>query len=195
MKLPEIPTDNLYKFMALSGIAVIFASFLPFYLFYNLNIKAIRLSGKLEELKLVSKLSEMKYERLSERSYELLKVLDELLKVQAEEPEEQQKIKKTFEELEKLQIQRAEKIKMAEKDALDSIQHLAQWKELVYLKRCYRAALLIGMFALGFGIILTIRGFQFWKEKLQIPQDLIIKQKAEEATKTPRMAKDTKGEI
>ncbi len=187
MKFPEIPTDNLYKFMALSGIAVIFASFLPFYLFYNLNIKAIRLSGKLEELKAVRDYSELRHKTLAATIDGLLKV-----RARAEELKEQQNTEKILEEL---HAKQAENTEMLWKSALAAIQHNAQWKELVYLKRCYKAALLIGMSALGFGIILTIRGFQFWKEKLQIPQDLIIKQKAEEATKTPRMAKDTKGEI
>jgi len=187
MKFPEIPTDNLYKFMALSGITIILASLLPCYLSYQIQIEAIRLSGKLEELKAVSDYSELRHKTLAATIDGLLKV-----RARAEELKEQQNTEKILEEL---HAKQAENTEMLWKSTLAAIQHKAQWKELLYLKRWYNLTRIISALAFVCGLILTIRGFQLWKEKLQIPQDLIIKQKAEEATKTPRMAKDTKGEI
>lgn len=40
MELPNLPTDNLYKFMALSGLIILLSDlFIPGYAVYKLNIK------------------------------------------------------------------------------------------------------------------------------------------------------------
>ena len=43
MKLPEIPTDNLYKFMAIGGLAMIVISLVPFFRMYEIGVEGIRL--------------------------------------------------------------------------------------------------------------------------------------------------------
>jgi len=45
MELPQLPTDNLYKFMALSGIAVIVISLAPLLHAHRLRVESIRLGG------------------------------------------------------------------------------------------------------------------------------------------------------
>jgi TM2 domain-containing membrane protein YozV len=40
MQLPNLPTDNLYKFISLSGLTIfIFSFFIPFYFDYSINLK------------------------------------------------------------------------------------------------------------------------------------------------------------
>jgi hypothetical protein len=50
MSWPEIPTDNLYKFMAISGIVIIVCAQIPSYHAINLNVESIRLSGEQQVL-------------------------------------------------------------------------------------------------------------------------------------------------
>lgn len=50
MRSPEIPTDNLYKFMALSGVAILVFSLIPFYHAQRLHLDALRLSGDIRIL-------------------------------------------------------------------------------------------------------------------------------------------------
>jgi hypothetical protein len=50
MKFPEIPTDNLYKFMAISGIILFIAAFLPVVHSFKLKVESIRLNGEIETL-------------------------------------------------------------------------------------------------------------------------------------------------
>lgn len=46
MKLPEIPTDNLYKFMAIAGLAMIVISLMPFFRMHDIGVEGIRLIGE-----------------------------------------------------------------------------------------------------------------------------------------------------
>jgi len=48
-EMPDIPTDNLYKFMALFGLVLIVVSFVPKYYWYQFSIEKIRFSGDLEK--------------------------------------------------------------------------------------------------------------------------------------------------
>jgi hypothetical protein len=50
MRFPEIPTDNLYKFMALSGVAILVLSLTPFYHAHRLYLESLRLSGDIRIL-------------------------------------------------------------------------------------------------------------------------------------------------
>ncbi|MGA1979617.1 MAG: hypothetical protein ABSG99_03505 [Sedimentisphaerales bacterium] len=51
MKFPEIPTDNLYKFMAIFGLILVIAPYLSIFYAYKLTDDAIRLEGEIETLK------------------------------------------------------------------------------------------------------------------------------------------------
>lgn len=59
-ELPEIPTDNLYKFMAISGLVLIVASLIPSYLWYKFSIEEIRLSREREKFKIAARESMVK---------------------------------------------------------------------------------------------------------------------------------------
>jgi hypothetical protein len=50
MKLPVFPTDNLYKFMALFGIALLIAEYLPLFHAYKLTVDQTRLDGEINVL-------------------------------------------------------------------------------------------------------------------------------------------------
>jgi len=46
MKFFEIPTDNLYKFMATTGILLLIISYLPIYLAWEAGGNLARMKGK-----------------------------------------------------------------------------------------------------------------------------------------------------
>ncbi len=47
MKFPELPTDNLYKFMALFGITLLISSYFPLFQTYKLMVDSARLGGEI----------------------------------------------------------------------------------------------------------------------------------------------------
>jgi hypothetical protein len=51
MKIPAIPTDNLYKFMALFGIVLLISGYLPYFQAHKLTIDETRLDGEILILK------------------------------------------------------------------------------------------------------------------------------------------------
>lgn len=51
MKIPVIPTDNLYKFMALFGIVLLISGYLPYFQAHKLTIDWARLNGEILILK------------------------------------------------------------------------------------------------------------------------------------------------
>lgn len=64
-EIPEIPTDNLYKFMAISGLVLIAVSFIPKYYWYQLSIEKIRLSRDIAKYTMSAKgIMEKDYEQL-----------------------------------------------------------------------------------------------------------------------------------
>ena len=52
MEIPKLPTDNLYKFMALSGLVILILSAIPYYRKYEFDIELIRLEAEAENLRL-----------------------------------------------------------------------------------------------------------------------------------------------
>ena len=55
MNIPELPTDNLYKFVALAGLFFIFSAFLPFLHSHYLQVDLINALGESAVLKLEAK--------------------------------------------------------------------------------------------------------------------------------------------
>ncbi len=71
MEFPEIPTDNLYKFMALSGVVILVLSLIPFYHAHRLYLDALHLSGDI-------KICGIQLEWQSKDANELMQQLDTL---------------------------------------------------------------------------------------------------------------------
>jgi hypothetical protein len=177
MNLPSIPTDNLYKFMALSGILLVIAAFIPQHWYYNLQIEYQELDGeanilmlKNEKLILEGKKIVREHEKLTREGGILFK---ELAKRTTKELGEMTK------EYDKILLETAEK---AEKRANISYENkiaaerLLTLKKILVLKR-RRINLYMWIANINFstGILLTIWGFGLWYFKLQKYQDKIIK--------------------
>lgn len=206
MELPSLPTDNLYKFIALSGIALVIVSILPFFHRYKLQVEIIRLEGNIDvlerqvewteadvnELKKESATLKKETATLLDKTYKFKDRVDKLKETHASDKdsvvntgetssgidkelltETKDIIKKRLEIEERLfeivEIHRKHKIKAANIKAKD--------KEHTYLKRMIYMESYVGCAGLVSGLFLAIIGFTLWYKRLQVPQDLIIKQK------------------
>jgi len=78
MRFPEIPTDNLYKFMALSGVAILVFSLIPFYHAYRLKLESLRLRGDVRILGIQIEWESINRDELLQQTSTLKKQVDEL---------------------------------------------------------------------------------------------------------------------
>ncbi|MCK4822713.1 hypothetical protein KA005_43520 [bacterium] len=201
MELPSLPTDNLYKFIALSGIALVIVSMLPFFHRYKLQVEIIRLEGDIDVLErqtqwTVADVNELKKEvaTLLDKTYKLKDRVDKLKETQASDKdsvvntgetssgigkglltETKDLTKKRLEIEERLleikEINRKHKIKVANIKAKN--------KEHKYLKRMINMESKVGCAGLVSGFFLAIIGFTLWYKRLQVPQDRMLKTDAE----------------
>jgi hypothetical protein len=154
INLPTLPTDNLYKFLALSGLAIAILSLvLPV-----IRISEIRI--KLVEVKTQSNLLNIKIEELS-------KDTDRLAKKTALSPEETESLRNRLIE---------HKIKVVELSGrFEQINSLN--RDLDYLM-----ILFWGGLPLGAGI--SVLGFMAWYFLVQKPNDLLLKKQVENQNQT-----------
>jgi hypothetical protein len=184
MKFPEIPTDNLYKFMAISGIVLIISSYLPVYL-------ASKKVGVLERIKGESKLIDQEHdwvtkdlEILGHQIDTLMTQVVELTGISASEitmalnagysfneiskdkNANLEKYQMKWEELEakyqeQIKLQREQIIKLIQIDTNLNV-HNRYLKMLLWWKKLTLITFSVGCFLSGFG-------FVRWYIKLQVP--------------------------
>lgn len=194
MKLFEIPTDNLYKFMALSGIMMLIVSLIPFYHSYELKLEAIRLNGEIKTLNVqINYLSEDLSE-LNKEVSALYKETDSIKRQlgaldaneavgikQALSDDEKVEIIKRSEEITKKATEQKSKLlqyqEINRKQELTSIKHDNEIQKQKFLLFVIWNELIIGTLGLLFGIILSYKGFLLWYKKLQVPLDKIVQRK------------------
>lgn len=190
MKLPEIPTDNLYKFMALSGIVILIASFIPFSYAHKLKVKTIHLNSEIEilrqqrewltkdmnDLEAASKKLLQRYDKYDEYATrkgagDHTSELSEVFKTKLDA-----KGKQVLKELSELSDLNRQKF-------VSEAQQRAKYKELKYLLIIMRMGLSLSVVGLVSGIFLAYIGFSLWYNRLQIPLDRLIKNKAKDEQK------------
>lgn len=178
MKFPEIPTDNLYKFIALSGLTLVILSFLPNFHAYNHKVSLIRLDGEVKTLKkevewVSSDLKKLDNE-IESAEMKIARPLSDILKGKAIEFE------KHREELDELRAKRSRHVEMLRKQIIKAIQISTKQQEQVYLGKRILIEIVIAGCTGILGVLLAVNGFVFWYKKLQLPQDIIISKKAKE---------------
>ncbi|MFY4857616.1 hypothetical protein ACOTVL_04065 [Aliarcobacter butzleri] len=163
MQLPTIPTDNLYKFMALSGLTIIlFFSFSLIYFFYKIQLEMIEQRKNANLVKEKTKI----LGRLKDNHVKYTEILLELRK-------EKEITKKEFYELQQKGILNFNKY--ADSILLDININMSNL-EVLAGKIIFSIVILIfsGMGVFG-GYKLSKKGFNLWYEKLQVYQDRQIK--------------------
>jgi hypothetical protein len=156
MNLPTLPTENIYKFMALSGLALLIFSFtFPSRLADELELKAVEVTV---EGKLISmEVSELQGEVESAKSNPNLSIED--------------KISFTH----KLTQLNTKLIQFSGNNLRLSVLH----KQASH-------ALNLSLSGFFFGLITAFFGFIFWYIRIQKPADLLLKKQATIQINTPR---------
>jgi hypothetical protein len=144
MNIPSLPTDNLYKFLALSGLAIaIFGLVFP-----AIRISEIRL--KLIEANTQTRLLKLEIDQLKED-------VDTAKKKSSVSPEEIGNIRKRMIEI---------NVKKVELDG-----RTEQIKALMEDLNFARGALKVSA---PLGLVISFLGFYFWYSLIQKPNDLLL---------------------
>ena len=154
MQIPNLPTDNLYKFMALSGlILIILSAVFPLWLLHNIGLEHIEIKKELD----------------------LLDIEERYLR---EEQEEAREGLKALPPNKKIEARRSidEKAKDYSKKLMQTKGNFEKMKYLVSEAKKLKIFSCIGA---GVGAIVTYCGFLLWYRRLQKYQDQIIKSEAQ----------------
>jgi len=191
MKFPEIPTDNLYKFMAISGITIVIISLLPFYHVHVATIDTIRLGGEIQKLDEQAIWITEDVEKLKEETDKLKKEVDKKLGhisfkeieevVRAQKPDSEmtkEQVEKVEDELNKIELKASEITNAIRKHKTLSIELKMKLNEQTYLNRVMRIESILFLIGALVGFLLSLTGFMLWYRKVQILQDRIIQKKA-----------------
>ncbi len=163
MQLPTIPTDNLYKFMSISGILVML-------FFFSISIYSVyKIQDQIREENKSMSILEAKTKILERLRDNHKAYLDELLKL----TEEKEITKKEFYELQKQEILRFnEYLNTIEIDLAISSSNI---KDLNTTINFVGIILLVSMILFFRSFYFTKKMFKLWYEKLQVYQDRNIK--------------------
>lgn len=148
LPIPTLPTDNLYKFMALSGLAILIISTV----FPMMRISEIKL--KLVEL---------------ETQTEIIGIETQKLKEEVSEKAEQ--IEKWMLRLKDLEADRKRMIKLQ----IKTVELVGQRKLVEVLLEDLRSYLIFIMVGGALGGLLCSSGFGLWYGLVQRPSDLLLK--------------------
>jgi len=180
MEFPQIPTDNLYKFMALSGLAL-FAAFvlIPGQKILELERQAAQLGGEYEILHIELKDREHEFSLVQEKIEALkkkikkipqnsrlnktegLELLSELREVETEQQNAHQKLIQT-------------KIFRAKINAKNE-----EMRVVAESTKVTNRVIAFGAFV---GIVLMSAGFKLWHKRVQLLQDQLLKLQVESET-------------
>lgn len=149
-KIP-LPTDNLYKFIALFGLTLVILSFIPFYHSYKV---------KIEEIEVIAN-----FNKLKPQSDRLIIYIKSLLAEKDYEPEGNLAPKS-------LLIKEYNKLYMPIEIELNKLE--IQTLKNAELKKLVRAELILSIMILLMGVGFMFFGFKHWYYKLQKYQDMII---------------------
>lgn len=180
MDFTTLPTDNLYKFQALSGIALVILSL---YLVFNFSKIIYKQFFKLlydrENLKFKTDLLEKHMKRVDK----------ELTKLEIIQSESKLKNMPDIESLntEKFEVD-LEKVKILHIQTQEKSSELMHLQKRLKIQLSQMGVLLIAFAILYFtvalimfkGVKLSEKGFNSWYEKVQIYQDIIIQNQSRE---------------
>ena len=169
MELLKPPTDNLYKFLALSGVLVLAVSiFYPFWQWYHIKERSIEVSKESEFL--LADIDRMKTELESD-----LKTLTELQK----EEEEGNYKGDPVERIQRLQQRNQQHMSLALESRKKSIELHSKQELLNLYSRMAIAITLAGVLGIAGGLGTAAFGFGLWYTRLQKYQDMILQKEAE----------------
>ena len=184
MTIPNLPTDNLYKFTALSGvILIIFSLYYPREKLYETRLKIIDVGYKMKVLeakrRIISKSIDENSRELKSFNRELNKIFEKIenRKIKGEDS------KTIISDLKKKRSYHLKKHlkadhKLAELE-LYGLKILKLQKETEMLNDIYVSRAFISIFINIFGIIMAFIGFKLWYTRVQKCIDRTLKDTTE----------------
>lgn len=177
MQIPSLPTDNLYKFMALSGVflTIVFL-LLTIYSIYLKEVKTLEIENRLSIAHLNLKI----YEDFSKDELDYIESLSKIIKEKKETMDNMIKNpnalsfdnyntflndkKEIYVEIHKTKTKSNE---FMSKYQLEAQENINNEKELHIIEYFYKIFLFIYFIGISAGIYLAYKGFSLWKTKLQ----------------------------
>jgi hypothetical protein len=152
-QLPNPPTDNLYKFLAITGIIVLVLAYLmPYILLKDLTTQMIEQIGEANLLQIELNIVEREVTRLENNE---MPTADDVTRIRT-----------MLDDIQRNDTKRKTKLML-----IDDIN-----QEFKVISK-------IANYAKSIGFFLTIIGFALWYEKLQRHQDTFVKREAEHTYK------------
>lgn len=179
MNIPQLPTDNLYKFMALVGVLVTLASLLfPGYQLFEIGRQQITAETEFEVLKERGRLLEAETEDLDRERNELSRDIVELKNRHNTSTKDINALdarnimyRQRYAEL---RTKRSEVLANASLvgGKLEEISRLLQWATY---------SLLVTVIGTALGLTLAFKGFNLWYQRVQIHQDALLRKQVHES--------------
>lgn len=183
MSLLSLPTDNLYKFMALAGIIVFIISLMPFNKYYESRLEKIQLAGeiktvraeidnyerKLNNILEVSKLAQTDIENL-ERQRKEIKHMDK--RTFSKHLLFEEEMNKFSDNLFELTIKEYDNSLIIETKVIEL--HTRENRQR-YIDKTIKTLFVLSILGFIIGVLLTIIGFILWYKKCQIYLDRSVK--------------------
>ena len=173
-----VPTDSLYKFLAIFGLIImVFSLVFPYRIANECGLKAIEISGELKILDL--EIGSLK-EDIAKFKEAVQGTMQDIIKI--EKNRKLTKIEKDTirtEALKKKDILAQKREKLL-RIAIKNEELNNNNNKILYLLNQVRQYRIIFNFAAFSGFLMTILGFYFWYHRLQKYQDAVIKKKSEE---------------
>ena len=174
---PNLPTDNLYKFLGLSGIVIILTSS------YVLLITLIELEEKIIDTKEQQRISVEKNRESSERLEEFGKIAERLAAIKKKKKLPQNADKSVLQyysgsDLKKLD----EKLHQSfHQRIIETINTEFNAQRVESLKQRAEQLKYASIFFNIFGFVLSLVGFTLWYRKVQKPQDMLLQSELEKS--------------
>ena len=155
---PIPPTDNLYKFLAITGLLIIFA---PLVLYWSLELEYLQKNFEVKPTMLALEIEGRKLE------LETAKILAE---------SERAELSKDAAKQERLRIGYKDSLERFDAHRVKVAEMTAKHDLLVVLADRLRLILNVAKFAIGFGAACTLAGFGLWYTKVQVHQDRALRE-------------------
>lgn len=179
MNIPNLPTDNLYKFVALAGtIIVIVCFYLPFKLTSDISYEIINLEEQREIL-------EEKLRYLVNSSEELQESVSDLeADVEHMDSNDTESVQEYNSKLLEMMTEQKKIISVTQKIKIERIKLSFNTKRIE--RRSFESIVTSAFFIFFeiIGFVMAIYGFKFWYKYVQRYQDLYLKNQANEINKT-----------
>jgi hypothetical protein len=163
------PTDNLYKFIAISGLMLIVFSFVPNYISFKFTEQQIGYIGNQYKFIVESDQLIKDINKQVENQKQLIRDLEELpKKTNGENNEKLLQVKKNLEEEAKKLGEKQIAMNLKEAELKTAGEYITFYD--LTITRLVSLSVIIFLV----GVFFVVVGFYFWYQKMQKPNDLIL---------------------